>query len=317
MFWKAGCSPGGYKDIQTKEIASEIMQEFRRLEIYSMGAFLSRKDYRMLKERRNIYNVIFKPRSGKDLVINIEEGDYLFLVYGGQIWAIGKVTGDWNISKEHVWCKYYDECYSIFRETKWLTWFKPPLKIKDYPSINWGRNKGLSRVDTLAKLSEEYMRELLSLPAIAGVISKAISRIDKLSNKSLQARGKQKEEDGLKRFVEKAGMQEVLKYEKKRAYKNKVNTNSVRDVSGEFKGYDIESFDRKIEVKSFTGTGSIVLTSNEWSTAIKFLKEYWIYVVENALSKKPTITTIPFIKIKNEAKKRTFIDCRYEIKNWK
>ena len=66
-----------------------------------------------------------------------------------------------------------------------------------------------------------------------------------------------------KKEVELAGMRAVLQFEKDRA--NTVTEKArIRDVSDRLTGYDIESFDRVIEVKSFSRTGFIELTSHEW-----------------------------------------------------
>jgi len=68
-----------------------------------------------------------------------------------------------------------------------------------------------------------------------------------------------------------------------------------KDVSKEFLGYDIVSHGaeetRYIEVKAFAATGSLELTPHEWQMARRLGRDYWIYVVEDALSK-PKLTII-------------------------
>ena len=79
---------------------------------------------------------------------------------------------------------------------------------------------------------------------------------------------------------DRAGMKIVMEYERGRA-RNDRERSLVRDVSDRDKGYDIETSDRFIEVKSFEGSASPSLTSHEWQTAGKFREQYWLYVVEN------------------------------------
>ena len=71
-----------------------------------------------------------------------------------------------------------------------------------------------------------------------------------------------------------------MEYERGRV-RNDRERSLVRDVSDRDKGYDIETSDRFIEVKSFEGSASPSLTSHEWQTAGKFREQYWLYVVEN------------------------------------
>ena len=121
----------------------------------------------------------------------------------------------------------------------------------------------------------------------------------------------------IRRMVELAGVQAVLEYERKRA-RTVEEINKIRDVSEQQRGYDIESFDRVIEVKSFSETGAVELTSHEWETASRMRELYWIYVVENAL-KEPKIYTIqnPTEKFKTTVKRIPTIDYRYIIDGWK
>jgi len=120
-----------------------------------------------------------------------------------------------------------------------------------------------------------------------------------------------------RRAVELAGMRAVLEYEYRRA-KTDEERAKIRDVSHEFRGYDIESFDRVIEVKSFKTTGAIELTSNEWIVASRMGDYYWLYVVENALDD-PKITTIQNpVKVFGKVVKRVpVVEYRYVIEDWK
>jgi superfamily II DNA or RNA helicase len=119
--------------------------------------------------------------------------------------------------------------------------------------------------------------------------------------------------------VEKAGIKAVLEYERERAGNDEEKIRRIKDLS-DFSGigYDIESFDRVIEVKSFKKTGPAELTSTEWATAKKLQEYYWLYCVENALEQ-PKIYTIcnPAEKFKNKVKKVPIIDYRYVIEDWK
>ena len=90
--------------------------------------------------------------------------------------------------------------------------------------------------------------------------------------------------------VDKAGMDAVLQHEKDRA-SNLIAREQISDCSTANCGYDVESFDRKIEVKSHKATGSIILTDHEWQTACRLGDEYWIYVVEHVFEN-PRITKI-------------------------
>ena len=121
----------------------------------------------------------------------------------------------------------------------------------------------------------------------------------------------------LKHEVEVAGINAVLRYERERA-KTKEDLDKIKDVSEQQRGYDIESFDRVIEVKSFSGSGIVELTSNEWNTAMRMGEFYWLYVVEDAL-KEPKINTIqnPVERFKKSVKMVPITDYRYIIENWK
>jgi MoxR-like ATPase len=121
-----------------------------------------------------------------------------------------------------------------------------------------------------------------------------------------------------KLITERAGIKEVIKLERKRAGGDKEKIKKIKDVSAKFKGYDVESFDRVIEVKSFRATGPVEFTPHEWRTALRMRKTYWLYVVENALTE-PKITCIqdPAERFKNKVKIVRIVDYRYVIEEWK
>lgn len=124
-------------------------------------------------------------------------------------------------------------------------------------------------------------------------------------------------EASIRREIELAGMQAVLQHEIKRA-KTEEDRKKITDVSERDVGYDVESFDRLIEVKSFKTTGSVRLTSHEWETAKRLKDDYWLYVVEHAFVN-PTIHTFqnPYEQFKNKVKVEEVIDYRYVIEDWK
>lgn len=88
----------------------------------------------------------------------------------------------------------------------------------------------------------------------------------------------------LKREIELQGMKIVCRYERERG-------RNPADVSKEtVRGYDILSKSkheiRFIEVKSFSTTNPIQISSNEWRVASQKREDYYLYVVEN-ISKDP------------------------------
>lgn len=95
---------------------------------------------------------------------------------------------------------------------------------------------------------------------------------------------------------DRAGMGIVLDLERRRAQTDAERL-LVEDVSDRDKGYDIETKDRSIEVKSFEAYPDPQLTSHEWSVAQKFGDRYWLYVVENVH------TTSKVHEIQNPCKK--------------
>ena len=124
-------------------------------------------------------------------------------------------------------------------------------------------------------------------------------------------------DSNVRRMVECDGMKAVIDYEKIRA-DTEEKRKLVQDVSERDTGYDVESYDRRIEVKSFKTTGNPKLTSHEWETSQRFRDEYWLYVVENS-ENDPKITRIqnPYEKFKDSIKVEEVMDHRYVIENWK
>ncbi|GBE38592.1 MAG TPA: DUF3883 domain-containing protein [Nitrospirae bacterium] len=96
--------------------------------------------------------------------------------------------------------------------------------------------------------------------------------------------------------IEKTAMQEAIKYEESRGW-------VVEDVADQNRGFDIISRKphpedgktftevRFIEVKGRAAVGEIALTTNEYKTAERLKKDYWLYVVFNCAST-PEIHTI-------------------------
>jgi len=94
-------------------------------------------------------------------------------------------------------------------------------------------------------------------------------------------------EEGRRR-VEEAGMAFAMQYEREHGRR-------PQDISKEYRGYDIISVGpeevRYIEVKAFSTTGAVSLTSHEWQMAQRLGDDYWLYAVEDALTT-PHITCI-------------------------
>lgn len=91
---------------------------------------------------------------------------------------------------------------------------------------------------------------------------------------------------------DRAGMKIVLEMERERADTEEAKK-QVKDVSNRDCGYDVDTADRAIEVKSFEGHPSPRLTSHEWQTAERFRDRYWLYVIENVHSSNYRVTEIP------------------------
>ena len=106
----------------------------------------------------------------------------------------------------------------------------------------------------------------------------------------------------LRKKIEDIGMKEAMTYEKN-------HDRSPTDVSHEFyRGYDIISKSknetRHIEVKSLAEVNPIQISSNEWRTASQLREDYYLYVVQYALSD-PKLTVIkdPFENLEKYIKK--------------
>jgi hypothetical protein len=60
------------------------------------------------------------------------------------------------------------------------------------------------------------------------------------------------------------------------------------------------------------------MTSHEWQTALRMKEMYWLYVVENALTKpKVHPKQNPAERFRNKVKKIPITDYRYIIEDWK
>ena len=113
--------------------------------------------------------------------------------------------------------------------------------------------------------------------------------------------------------IERTGMEVAFTYEREQG-------REPEDVSAQALGYDIRSVDpagryRYIEVKARAGTGAVALTPNEWLMANRLGEEYWLYVVENAVSS-PVLYTLqnPAAKLSPEEVVKTV---RYVVKDWR
>ncbi len=117
--------------------------------------------------------------------------------------------------------------------------------------------------------------------------------------------------------IDEAGMKAVLAAEKSRAPDDE-SLLHIEDCSKKNCGYDVASFDRKIEVKSHKKSGSIMLTDHEWKTAERLQNEYWLYVVEYVFEN-PHITAIqnPASKFHGHIEKIPAKQFRWVIHDWK
>ncbi|MFB6200182.1 MAG: protein NO VEIN domain-containing protein [Candidatus Nanohaloarchaea archaeon] len=90
----------------------------------------------------------------------------------------------------------------------------------------------------------------------------------------------------LRAITEEEAMVRVIEYEKENG------ANKVQDVSSEGRGYDVMSERdgslRKIEVKGFSGQGTVSLTKNEWTEAEKHGDEFWLYIVPDVEGEEKT-----------------------------
>jgi len=117
--------------------------------------------------------------------------------------------------------------------------------------------------------------------------------------------------------IDEAGTRAVLKAERARAPDSE-SLRHIEDWSKKYCGYDIQSFDRKIEIKSHEKSGSVMLTDHEWTTAKRLQEEYWLYVVENVFEN-PQITMIqnPAEKYGSSIEKMPTQQFRWVVHNWK
>lgn len=194
-----------------------------------------------------------------------------------------------------------------------------------------------SKISEINNRVDEYRRRLRDEPYMQGLIKKnendkiklkqeMDNRLRELENnyrlyKVIELIGIAEiiAEEGydIRKQIDRAGIEKVLEYEIKRA-KTKEELERIKDVSDMLVGYDIESFDRVIEVKSFKDTGKIELTSHEWATALRLKDEYWLYVVENALGEGRIYTfQNPAEKFRDKVRIETIVDYRYIIEDWK
>lgn len=121
----------------------------------------------------------------------------------------------------------------------------------------------------------------------------------------------------VKKRVELAGMLKVMEYEKNRA-ENDEQRAQIKDFSDRLTGYDISSFDRVIEVKSFSTSGRVIITSHEWGTASRIGYDYWLYVVEDALGEGRIHTfRNPAEIFKDIVVKEAVVDYQYVISGWR
>ena len=117
--------------------------------------------------------------------------------------------------------------------------------------------------------------------------------------------------------IDEEGMRAVLESEKSRASSNR-ELELIEDCSKKNCGYDVGSFDRKIEVKSHRKSGSIMLTDHEWQAALRLQDEYWLYVIEDVFED-PQITMIqnPAEKLRNSIEKIPAKQFRWIVHNWR
>lgn len=117
--------------------------------------------------------------------------------------------------------------------------------------------------------------------------------------------------------IDEAGMKAVLEAERSRAPDDQ-SRQHIEDCSKRNCGYDIASFDRKIEVKSHRHSGSIMFTDHELGTAKRLREEYWLYVVDDVFET-PKITRIqdPVEKFGDLIEEIPSTQFRWIIHKWK
>jgi hypothetical protein len=181
---------------------------------------------------------------------------------------------------------------------------------------NIGRDE--ARIRRLKKLTEEELEKLKYECQLAyeapGCLGIAVLTPEMAGKKQSEGEGSGVQ---MKIDVEKAGVEFVLKYEEEHDRK-------PIDVSPMFKGYDVVSEGkgekRYIEVKSFSETGPLQVTSHEWIVSQRLGKNYWLYVVENALN--PNERGIievcdPFSIFSKIAQQMSILQFKILIEDWK
>lgn len=107
-------------------------------------------------------------------------------------------------------------------------------------------------------------------------------------------------------FLERESVRIVKEYEQSQG-------RTVKDVSQENVGYDLisssEHEERHIEVKGKARQGTILITPNEWRTAQVELDLYYLYIVENLLSKSRTLKIIqnPYTHMKPDSSRYLYV----------
>jgi hypothetical protein len=98
--------------------------------------------------------------------------------------------------------------------------------------------------------------------------------------------------------IERIAVQHVIAHEEARGWK-------VESVEADNRGFDLISRKphpedpstaievRFIEVKGRSFTGEIALTSNEYRTAQRLRKDYWLYVVFHCATPSPSLNILP------------------------
>ena len=151
-------------------------------------------------------------------------------------------------------------------------------------------------------LHEEIRRETSLLPSMPKILGVVRVLPHPTADQSMRSDAE----------IEAIGMQVAMQYEREHG-------RNPEDVSAENVGYDIRSTSplgevRYIEVKARATTGAIVFTPNEWLMAQRFGEEYWLYVVENAVTQ-PRLYTIQNPAAKLHAQ-QVIETVRYVITDW-
>jgi len=151
-------------------------------------------------------------------------------------------------------------------------------------------------------LDEEIRRETSLLPSMPKILGVVRVLPHPTADQSMRSDAE----------IEAIGMQVAMQYEREHG-------RNPEDVSAENVGYDIRSASplgevRYIEVKARATTGAIVFTPNEWLMAQRFGEEYWLYVVENAVTQ-PRLYTIQNPAAKLHAQ-QVIETVRYVITDW-